>query len=524
MEGANPKQVVSILFIVAIAAVFALNFGPGSQGCGVRPADPSALNAASVNGKEITALEFNQQYNRRLNDFRQQGNPIPENLARQFGIPRQVLDGLVDAELLGQAATQLGVNGSDEEVAELVVKSPDFQKDGKFDLAQYQLALRDYYRKTPGEYEDSIRRSLAAQKLLELVQGAATVSDEELKARFEKEGNKASLTFVRFLPSMFASQVALKSAEISAWAKANTEAVKAAYEKNKPLYNQPEQVRARHILLKVAPDATDAQKSEARARAESLRKQVVDEKKDFAELATQFSEDPGSRGNGGDLGFNAAGAWVPEFSKAAFALSAGQVSEVVQSTFGFHVIKVEEKRPPQTKAFEDVEQEIARTLLTKERSAALAKAAAEGALEKAKGGQSLAEIYPPAKQDEGGAMPFQVAQAPEAVDSGDFTAETLSLPRLGSAPELMKSALAAESPALLDRVFTSGDGFVVAAVTSRSRPTAEAFTEQKDSLRSDTLRARRVELRDSYLKALRANAQLSVNETLVGPAAPSFGG
>ena len=523
MEGANPKQVVSILFIVAIAAVFALNFGPGSQGCGVRPADPTTLQAATVNGKEITALEFNQRYNQQLNNFRQQGNPLPENLARQFGIPRQVLDSMIDAELLGQASARLGLNGSDEEVAELVVKSPDFQKDGKFDLAQYQLALRDYYRKTPGEYEESIRRSLAAQKLLEVVQGAATVSDDELKARFEKEGNKAALTFVRFLPSMFASQVNLKPEEISAWAKANTEAVKAAYEKNKVLYNQPEQVRARHILVKVASDATDAQKAEARTRAENLRKQVVDEKKDFAELAKQFSEDPGSRDNGGDLGFNAAGAWVPEFSKAAFALSAGQISEVVQSPFGFHVIKVEEKRPPQTKAFEEVEQEIARTLMTKERSAALAKAAAEGALAKAKAGEALSALYPAPKSEEG-AMPFQAQQAPEAVESGDFTADTVSLPRLGSAPELSRAALAAEGPTLLDRVFPSGDGFVVAQVTARSRPTPEAFAEQKESLRSDTLRARRVELRDAYLKALRAGAQLSINDTLVGPAAPSFGG
>jgi peptidyl-prolyl cis-trans isomerase D len=524
MEGANPKQLVSIFFIVAIAVVFALNFGPGSQGCGVRPVDASATVAASVNQKDISVLEFNQRYNFQLNQFRQQGNPLPENLARQFGIPRQVLENMIDAELMGQAALEFGLNGSDEEVQDTILQSQDFQKDGAFDLAQYQLALRDYYRKTPGEFEANIRRQLAAQKLLEIVQGGANVSEEELKLRFEKDGNKAAMTFVRFLPSMFASQVALSPEETSAWAQGHAEEIKASFEKNKILYNQPEQVRARHILVKVQADASDAQKADAKARAEGLRKKIVDEKADFAELARQFSEDTGSKASGGDLGFNAAGAWVPEFSRAAFALAPGGVSEVVQSQFGFHVIKVEEKRPPQTKELKDVEQEIARTLLTKERSAALARAAAEGALAKAKGGEALSALYPAAEQA-GGMPSFQVPTAPEAVESGDFTVETLSLPRLGAAPELISAALATGSPSLLDRVFPSGDGFVVAQVTSRARPTPEKFAELKDGLKSEVLRARRVELRDSYMKALRAKAKISTNDTLVGPpAAPAFGG
>jgi len=525
MEGANPKQLVSIFFIVAIAVVFALNFGPGSQGCGVRPVEDSTTVAATVNGKDISVLEFNQRYNQQLNMYRQAGTPLTDSLARQFGIPRQVLDQMVDSELTGQAAAGLGIDGSDEEVQDTIVQVQDFQKDGAFNLQQYQLALRDYYRKTPGEFEASIRRQLASQKLLDIVQGAANVSEEELKLKFEKDGNTAAVTFVRFLPSMFASQVSLQPAEISAWAQGHGEEIKAAFEKNKVLYNQPEQVRARHILVKVAPDATDAQKQDAKARAEGLRKKIVDEKADFAELARQFSEDPGSREKGGDLGFNAAGAWVPEFSRAAFALAPGGVSDVVQSNFGFHVIKVEEKRPPQVKELKDVELEIARTLLTKERSAALAKSAAEGALEKAKAGESLAALYP-ATKPEGGATPsFQVPTAPEAVESGDFTAETLSLPRLGAAPELTQAALASEGPAVLGRVFPSGDGFVVAEVTSRTRPTPEKFVEAKDALRSEILRARRVELKDSYMKALRAKAKITTNDTLVGPpAAPAFGG
>lgn len=523
MEGANPKQLVSIFFIIAIAVVFALNFGPGSQGCGVRPSDASVTVAATVNQKDISVLEFNQRYTQQLNMFRQQGNPLPDNLARQFGIPRQVLETLVDGELMGQAALEYGVNGSDEEVQDTILQGQDFQKDGVFNLAQYQLALRDYYRKTPGEFEANIRRQLAAQKLLEIVQSGAHVSEEELKLRFEKDGNKAAMTFVRFLPSMFASQVALSPEELSTWAQGHAEEVKAAYEKNKVLYNQPEQVRARHILVKSAPGATDPQKQDAKARAEGLHKKIVEERADFAELARQFSEDTGSKASGGDLGFNAAGAWVPEFSRAAFALAPGGVSDVVQSQFGFHVIKVEEKRPPQVKELKDVEQEIARTLLTKERSAALARAAAEGALAKAKAGETFSALYP-ASEQAGGMPSFQVPTAPEAVESGDFTAETLSLPRLGAAPELTTAALATDAPALLDRVFPSGDGFVVAQVTARSRPTPEKFAEAKDALRSEILRARRVELRDSYMKALRAKAKISTNDALVGPPAPAFGG
>ncbi|MFL5319846.1 MAG: SurA N-terminal domain-containing protein [Myxococcaceae bacterium] len=342
-EGAKPRQLLSVLFILAIAVVFTLNFGPGSKGCEVNGKQPTAQAAATVNGKEIPMVDFNRQFAAQLNYMRSMGSPIPETLARQIGIPKQVMDRLVEAELLAQAAEKHGISVSDDEVRELLWRNPDFQKDGEFDVSTYSQTVRDYYRKTPADYEASLRRSLAAQKLLDIVEGAAVVSDEEIRTRYEKEGNKAQAMAVRFVPSMFAKEVKIDPKELDAYAKAHTKEIADYFDKNKFLYHQAEQVHARHILIKADKDASAEDKKAAKEKAENLRKQIVDEKKDFAEVAKQFSEDPGSKESGGDLGFNEAGAWVPEFSQAAFSLKPGEVSQVVESPFGFHIIKVEEK-------------------------------------------------------------------------------------------------------------------------------------------------------------------------------------
>lgn len=521
-DGAKPKQLASVLFILAIAVVFTLNFGPGSRGCEANKAAPSATTAATVNGKEIPFVEFQRSFANQLNFLRMQGSPIPEALARQIGIPKQVMDRLVDAELLAQAAEKHGISASDDEIRDILFKNPDFQKDGEFDEASYKQIVRDYYKKTPAEYEKNLRRSLSAQKLLDIVEGAAVVSDEEIRSRFEKEGNKAQAVYVRFLPSMFADKVQLKPDEIAAYAKAHEKELADYYEKNKFLYHQSEQVHARHILIKADKDASEQQKKDAKEKAENLRKQIVDEKKDFAELAKQFSEDPGSRDNGGDLGFNESGAWVPEFSNAAFALKPGEVSQVVETPFGFHIIKVEEKKPPQNKELKDVSQEIAKTLLTKEKSEQLAKTAAEAALAQAKTGKKLADLYP--APTENTANPWETPTKPEATDSGEFDQNTASLPKLGVAPELQLDIFKQDQPGLLDKVYSMNDGYVVAEITSRVKPTDEKFSEQKEKLRDEALAGKRMELREAYLKALRKQAQVVTNDELIngtGPGAAS---
>ena len=177
-------------------------------------------------------------------------------------MPKQVLDRLVNAELLAQAGGAPRHRPVGRGAAEDHPRNTDFQKEGAFDFARYQQVLRDFYRQTPQEYEEELRRQLAAQKMLEVVRTGAVVSDDEVRARYEKEGNQAKLVFARFLPTMFADKVA------RAHRRAAGGVPEGAREGDRRLLRgqqlrvqQPERIHARQILVKVAPDATPEQKA-----------------------------------------------------------------------------------------------------------------------------------------------------------------------------------------------------------------------------------------------------------------------
>ncbi len=184
MEGLNARKIVSLLFIVGIGVVFTLQFGPGSTGFGsTQQAPPST--AAVVNGKALPLRDFAREWANQMEFFRSRGTPISETVARQVGLPQQVLDRLVDRELLAQAAERHGVMPSDTEIRDIIHQQEAFKVNGKFDFQRYQQVLRDFQRKTAPEFEDEIRRQLAASKLLEMVSAGAVVSDDEVRARFD---------------------------------------------------------------------------------------------------------------------------------------------------------------------------------------------------------------------------------------------------------------------------------------------------------------------------------------------------
>lgn len=140
------------------------------------------------------------------------------------------------------------------------------------------------------------------------------------------------------------------------------EEVKAYYEAHKSEFSQPEMVKARHILVRVPSDANEKAWSEAEAKIKDIKKQL-DKGKDFAELAKQYSDDPGSKDRGGDLGFFPKGRMVPEFETAAFALKPGETSGPVKSPFGYHIIQVQERKDAAVIPFEDISQQVEQRLI-----------------------------------------------------------------------------------------------------------------------------------------------------------------
>jgi len=333
---------------------------------------PAVTAVATVGDTAIEPLEV-QRAERNLvqayrNAYKDQLTP---EVRKSLNLRQQALEGLIDRAVLAEQASELGIRIGDNELRDVILGNPNFQRDGRFDKDLYVRALR-YSRLTPAEYEESRRGDLAIQRLEQLVEdgvmvGANEVRDaviaqletrtfrfvklptsefeagvdvddeEALVATYEKLQSKYTrpemvrAAMLVFAPEDFADQVEVTDEEIAAF-----------YEENKEgRFTHPHEVSARHILIKVDAGADEETKAAARARITEIQEKLA-AGEDFAALATEFSEDTGSAAKGGELGFFSKGRMVPEFEEAAFRLEPGGTSDVVESPFGFHLIRVDE--------------------------------------------------------------------------------------------------------------------------------------------------------------------------------------
>lgn len=258
---------------------------------------------ARVNGQPIAKAELERAI--RNLELNAGGNVPPE---RRAEIYRGVLDQLIDVKLLEQEAAARNIKATDEEVArgisEMKAQAPD---------------------------QESFTKALSARQMTE--------SDLQSEARQRLTVDK------------------LLVAEVEPKAAVGTEDIEAFYKSNPQFFMQPEAVRASHILVKIEPGADDAAKQAARAKAADVLKQVK-AGGDFAALAQQHSQD-GSAAGGGDLGFFPRGQMVKAFEESAFNMKPGQVSELVESEFGFHIIKVTDYRSARTVPLAEVNDRIA---------------------------------------------------------------------------------------------------------------------------------------------------------------------
>ncbi|HLT31209.1 MAG TPA: SurA N-terminal domain-containing protein [Myxococcaceae bacterium] len=508
------SQFASLAFIILIGVVFALQFGPGSRGCDARLREEAANSAAAVvNGKEINARDFARAYANRVDQFRGQG--LTNDILRQLGVPKQVLDQLIDVELLAQAAERNGISTSDAELMEVLQSQSLFQRDGVFDPQLYKQNVRGYYGKSAADFEAELRRTLTAQKQIELLLNGALVSEDEVRARFEREGNLAEIAFVRFEPTMFVDRVEAPSdAALGSFAAEHADAIRQRYEADQALYSEPEKVQARQILIRVEEGAGPEAQAQAQETLAGLKKQL-EEGADFATLAREHSDDPGTAEQGGDLGWVDRSAFGGVLSEAVFNLSAGQVTEPIATQYGVHLVQVQDKRPAVTRSLEEVTPEIARSLYTQEEAKRLARAAADAALTTARAGTPLATQFPAPTGDDAA---LSGSSDPQVVETGSFSASAGAIPQLGSAPELSRAVFAREDAGLLDQTFQAGEAWVVAEVRSRTLPSSEAFASQEASLREEARRAKQYELRDAYVKQLREDARIVVNDQTVDAA------
>ncbi len=339
--------------------------------------------AARVNGEEISYNNFQTAYSNLYNLYQSiyQGN-FNATLEKQLNLPKQALQQLVEQALLIQQADELGVSVSSQELIDNIAQYDAFKVDGTFNRDRY-LEVLSYQRLTPEQFENSQQRALLTQKVQQALQKDISLSDEELQAAFHEASDSINLNFVWLTPALVENKVEVTDDGLADYFTANQEKFRipekialrylqfdpARYEDEVPTFSDDdleryyrrnldqfeikEQVKAAHILLRVAPDADEATVTKREELAEKLLKQL-NEGADFAVLAKANSDDKNNATQGGELGYFGRGMTAPEFEDAAFALRPGQLSKVIRTQFGFHIIKVDEYIEPGVQSLADV--------------------------------------------------------------------------------------------------------------------------------------------------------------------------
>ncbi len=232
-------------------------------------------------------------------------------------------------------------------------------------VGKYKLTLKEFndqIRSLPPQLQMAVQRNPELKK--QLLDRWVQLNLMAMEARKQKLQDKPEVKkrIEEMTNALLAQEFMMEN--VSDKAKVTDKEVKEYYDKHKSEFMQPEQVRARHILVKVPANATKKQWEEAKKKALEIRAKLV-KGESFAKLAQKYSDDPGSKARGGDLGYFRKGQMVPEFEKAAFALKKGEISQPVKTTFGYHIIKLEDKKPAKQRSFNEVKQEIRQKLLRK---------------------------------------------------------------------------------------------------------------------------------------------------------------
>ena len=265
---------------------------------------------------------------------------------------------------------------------------------------------------------------------------------------------------------------------------------RALYDERTDQYQTPEQVRARHILLRVESEASEDEIEAARGRAEEVLARIR-QGADFADVALEVSQDPGSQSQGGDLGLFARGQMVKPFDDVAFSLQPGAMSDLVRTDFGFHIIRVEEHQSAQQRGFAEVREELARELLEKELRSGAARAVAEKLSAAVREGKTLEQ----AARGEGLTLERTVLLR-RRTDG--------YIPELGGSPELMAAAfsLAPEQPSS-DRIFEVGESLALIQLLERVDPEPEELEARVTEERSRLLEQKRLQQIQGWVDARR---------------------
>jgi peptidyl-prolyl cis-trans isomerase D len=496
------------LVVLAFVLLYIPDFLRGSSGAGLGEA------IATVDGQEITVNEFRRTYQRQMQQYRAAyGASMDERLLKQLGIDQRIVQQLIEEEAALAEAKKQGLGASDEEVRQRILAIPAFQENGQFvgyDRYRQMLQMQDPPVRE-NEFEEQVRRSIIVEKLQAALTNWITVTEAEAEADFRKRNEKVKLAVVSMPVDKFREGVKVDDSEVAAWfeqrkndyrvpekrkvryALVDVQAIRERiqvspqdiqryYEDNQQQYSTPEQIRASHILLKTEGKDEAAVKKAAEDLAVKAKAGA-----DFAELAKKHSEDESNNSKGGDLDFFGRGQMVGEFDKVAFAMKPGEVSDPVKTQFGYHVIKLAEKRAASQRPLAEVRGQI-EDQIRWQRAQDEAQRTAD-------------DIGPQLKKP----SDFDTVAKPRGLvvaESGMFAREE-PIAGLGMAPAAAEQAFEIKDGQVSEAIRTP-QGFAFITVTGKQDAYVPKLDEVRQRVRDDVLRKKAVDLAKERAAAIAA--------------------
>ncbi len=487
----------AMLLLICIAMVITLIPGTGLDLFGT--ANPTQMGVyASVGDEQVMTNEIER---RARSEAQQRG--LPAQFA-SFMVP-QVADQMISQKALLLEARRLGLKVTDEELRDELrngyMAAQFFPKGQWIGQDKYDQLLQENGLTIP-DFERMMKDDLLLRKLTALVQASATASDAEVKEAFEKQNVKIKFDYGVITPDSISKQIKPSEAELKKYYDANLARLKDSipeqrkvkfalvdtaklaaqtkpapeelqryYNDHREQFRVPDEVNVRHILVKTPPAGPDGKVDQkavaaARAKAEGLLKQLK-AGADFAMLAKKNSDDPGSAVNGGVIGWvKRDSPLVPEFKTASFALDKGQISGLVQSQFGFHIIKADDKRSAHVQTLDEVKDQIT-PIVAQQKAEKLAEQSANKLLD--------------AARKEG--LDSAAAKNGLNVVTTDFVNQNATLPGVGNASEFMDAVFQAKekSGPAMARVPAGYAVFQVEAVKPPQTPTFEQVRAQLEA-------------------------------------------
>jgi peptidyl-prolyl cis-trans isomerase D len=499
-----------LLTVVCVLMAITLIPGFGSSNFLTNASTPGVV--ATVSGHDITVTQVQRQAKQMLNQQFPRGGAQASMLMPYFA--QRAADNLISEKVLLVEAQRMGFKATDDDVRE-------YMRHGQLGQILFpngvfigQQEYEDFVSRndlTVPQFEELVKQDILMNKLRDLVTSSATVTDAEVHKQFEKQNTKVKFdyavikkddvlksihpaeaelkafydrnknTYVNSIPEKRQLKyVVVDNARLLAQTQVTPEELQSYYDQHRDQYLVPEQVNVRHILIKTplpGPDGKLDQKAvdAARAKAQDILKQVK-AGGNFAELAKKYSEDPGSAKNGGSYGWIGKGRMVPEFEKSAFSLPKGGTSDLVQTSYGFHIIHVDDRQDAHAKSLNEVKSQI-EPLIKQQKAAEASQQEVE---------QLLADARSTSLEKAAASKGLQVI-------STDFVDSKAALPGIGNDPQFMSTVFAQTQNAPPDQAQVH-QGYAIYQVTAVKPPSTPTFDEIRSRVEQEFKNERAAQL------------------------------